>query len=173
MAQRRVVAANQSGKSIVTEDRSDLSNEFRAIPGFNPVVLWKTAPMPALRPEAAPDPGQNVVPEAGGTSLFIVTFPPDSVMMSSSFDPAAAGEETMRRLPGLAEAFEMENPGMHRTATVDYDIVLEGEIWVEFDDNTEVHLKAGDVMVQHGTRHAWRNKGQHDAKLVFVLIGAN
>jgi mannose-6-phosphate isomerase-like protein (cupin superfamily) len=173
MAQRRVVAANQGGKSIVTEDRNDLTNAFSAIPGFNPVVLWKTAPTPALKPEAAPKPGHDVVPAAGGTTLFIVTFPPDSVMMSASFDPAAAGEESMQRLPGLAETFEMENPGMHRTATVDYDIVLEGEIWVEFDDSKEVHLKAGDVLVQHGTRHAWRNKGKHDAKLAFVLIGAN
>ena len=173
MGQRRVVAAHQGGKSIVTEDRSDLTNAFQAIPGFNPVVLWQTPPSPALQPEPAPEPGQNVVPAAGGTTLFVVTFPPDSVMMSSSFNPAEAGAESMRRLPGLAETFEMENPGMHRTATVDYDIVLEGEIWVEFDDRKDVHLKAGDVMIQHGTRHAWRNKGQQNAKLAFILLGAD
>ena len=173
MAQRRVIASTNNGISTIIEDRDDLTNAFHAIPGFNPVVLWSTPPSPKLRPEAAPEPGQNVVPASGGTTLFIVTFPPDSVMMSSSFNPADAGEETMRRLPGLAESFEMDNPGMHRTSTVDYDIVLEGEIWVEFDGSKEVHLKAGDVLVQHGSRHAWRNKGQHDAKLAFVLIGAN
>lgn len=173
MSQRRVIASTHNGKSTIVEDRDDLTNAFHAIPGFNPVVLWKTGPSPSLIPETVPETGQNVVPAVGGTTLFVVTFPPDSVMMSASFNPAAAGEESMLRLPGLAETFEMENPGMHRTATVDYDIVLEGEIWVEFDDSKEVHLRAGDVLIQHGTRHAWRNKGQHDAKLAFVLIGAN
>ena len=50
-------------------------------------------------------------------------------------------------------------PGMHTTATIDFEVVLDGEIWLELDDGVEVHLRAGDTVVQNGTRHAWRNHG--------------
>ena len=112
------------------------------------------------------------MPGVGGTTLFVITFPPDSVFMRPHFDPAAAGAESMTRLPGLAEKFEPENPGMHVTPTVDYDIVLEGELWLELDDGKVVHLRQGDVVVQYGARHAWRNRGDSSAKLAAVLIGA-
>lgn len=78
----------------------------------------------------------------------------------------------MSRLPGLAERFEPESPGMHTTDSVDYGILLEGEISLELDDGKTVALKAGDVVVQNGTRHAWRNPGTEPATLIFVLIGA-
>ena len=69
----------------------------------------------ALRSVA--DERKSVLPEIGETRLMMVT--PDSVMMSSDFDPAAAGAEYISRLPGLAERFEPESPGMHKTDTVD------------------------------------------------------
>jgi len=103
---------------------------------------------------------------------MIVTFPPDSVMMNESFDPIAAGQEYMENFPGLAEKFEVDNPGMHRTDSVDYDILLDGELWLELDDGKEVHLKPYDTVIQNGTRHAWRNKSDKPATIAFVLIGA-
>jgi hypothetical protein len=57
---------------------------------------------------------------------MFVTFPPDSVMMTPAFDPAAAGGEYMQVVPGLAEKFEMDNPGMHTTDTVDYGVLIDG-----------------------------------------------
>lgn len=60
---------------------------------------------------------------------------------------------------------------MHTTPTVDYDVVIEGEVWLELSEG-EVHLTTGDVVVQHGTRHAWRNKGDKPATVLAVLIGA-
>ena len=103
---------------------------------------------------------------------MIVRFPPDAVFAEPAFDPVAAGREQSLHIPGLAECFEAENPGMHVTDTLDYDIVLEGEIWLELDDGAEVHLRQGDVAIQCGTRHAWRNKGSRPATMAFVLIGA-
>jgi uncharacterized cupin superfamily protein len=61
---------------------------------------------------------------------------------------------------------------MHRTETIDYVIVLEGEIEMDMDDST-VKLKAGDIMVQRGTNHAWANRGQARARVAFVLIDAD
>jgi mannose-6-phosphate isomerase-like protein (cupin superfamily) len=103
---------------------------------------------------------------------MVVTFPPDAVMGGAGFDPERAELEQAQQLPGLAERFEAGNPGMHTTDTLDYDIVLDGEIWLELDDGAEVHLQQGDLVVQCGTRHAWRNRGARPATMAFVLVGA-
>ena len=68
--------------------------------------------------------------------------------------------------------FPPGNPGrMHRTETIDYVIVMQGELDMDMDDST-VKLKAGDVMVQRGTNHAWVNRGTEVARAAFVLIDA-
>ena len=101
---------------------------------------------------------------------MVVTFAPDLVLMS--IDPVAGFQEFAEHIPDLAATMEPDNPGMHRTQTVDYGIVLEGEVWAELDDGKQVHLKPHDIIVQNGTRHAWRNKGDKPVKIAFVLIGA-
>jgi hypothetical protein len=103
---------------------------------------------------------------------MMVTFPPDSVMMRSDFDPSAFGAEFAQNAPGLAERFEMDNPGMHTTDSIDYDVVLDGVITLELDDGKEVVLGRHEVCIQHGTRHAWRNKTDQPATMLFVLLGA-
>jgi uncharacterized cupin superfamily protein len=103
---------------------------------------------------------------------MVVTFPPDAVMMSPGFDPAAAGAEYMAVLPGLAECFEPEHPGMHTTSTIDYGMLLDGEIHLELDGGATKKLSPRDVVVQNGTRHAWRNRSDKPATMLFVLVGA-
>jgi len=169
MAIRRVVAANVAGKSEVIEDAAGISNAFEHVKGFDPALLWKTAPGVDFGVAHAARSGENVLPMPGGTSLMIVTFPPDRNMAEID-NPAAAGAEYLQRVPGLAETFEQDNPGMHTTPTTDYGIVLEGEVVCVLDAG-EVTLKAGDVMVQHHTRHGWSNRTDAPAKVAFVLIG--
>ena len=60
---------------------------------------------------------------------------------------------------------------MHRTDSIDYGILISGELTCVLDDGVEVHMKAGDISVQRGTIHAWVNKGNEWARMVFVLIG--
>ena len=103
---------------------------------------------------------------------MVVDLPPDSVMQSPTFNPEAAGGEYLQLLPGLAEKFEMEAPGMHTTDTVDYGLVLEGEVHLELDDGQLTRLQRHDMVVQNGTRHAWRNRSKQPARLLFVLTGA-
>lgn len=175
MTTRRIIASHQNGRSVVAEDLDAPTNPFSTVPGFNPAVIWGTPPAPTV-PWDGVDLAANsttVMPEAGGTRLFVVTFPPDSIMAEPGFDPVAAGAEYMQRLPGLAELFEPDSPGMHTTDTIDYDIVLDGKISVEFDDGAMVNLSKGDILVQYGTRHAWRNVSNEPATMIFVLIGAN
>jgi len=63
------------------------------------------------------------------------------------------------------------HPGMHKTNSIDYALIMEGEIDMLMDD-TEVHLQAGDVVVQRGTVHAWANRGSAPCKIAFILIDA-
>ncbi|GAA3801554.1 cupin domain-containing protein [Streptomyces phyllanthi] len=174
MKVRRVLVARSEGTSRVIEDgeppRATVAVET---PGFEQTLVWCTPPVPA---SAYPGTDPTVVtrtllPEPGGTSFIILTFPPDAVYAAPDFDPAAAAAEAARNSPGIAELFEPDDPGMHTTPTVDYDVVLDGELWLALDDG-EVRLSAGDVVVQHGTRHAWRNKSDKPATLMAVLIGA-
>jgi len=170
---RRVVTGNVNGKSVVQSDEPLLAYDFKTIPGYEHTLVWVNPVTPDLSEEQRfdryPD---SVVPGPGGTSLHFVTFPADSVYADPSFDGAAAQEESSIRLRGLADHFEKEDPGMHKTNTVDYAVVYDGEIWLELDNSETLHLKRGDVVVQNGTRHAWRNKGTQPVTMLFFLNGA-
>jgi hypothetical protein len=131
-----------------------------------------TPPLPPVGNDPMSVPGSSLLPGPGGSTFMIVTFPPDSVMASPDFDPAKAGPEHLAAAPAIAETFETENPGMHTTPTVDYAIVLDGEVWLELDDGKTIHLKQHDTVVQQGARHGWRNKSDTPATLAFVLLGA-
>jgi len=172
-AYRRVVTGNVKGKSVVQSDEPLLAYEFNSVPGYEHTLIWVNPATPDLSKEQKfdryPD---SVVPGPGGTSLHFVTFPPDSVFADPSFDAHAAQKEALVRLRGLADHFEKEDPGMHKTNTVDYSVVYDGEIWLELDDGETLHLRRGDVVVQNGTRHAWRNKGAKPVTMLFFLNGA-
>jgi quercetin dioxygenase-like cupin family protein len=88
-------------------------------------------------------------------------------------DREAGLAESDERLPGAAAHFEPDQPGMHTTATIDFEVVLDGEVWLELDDGAEVHLRRGDTVVQNGTRHRWRNKGDAPARVAGFMVGAH
>jgi mannose-6-phosphate isomerase-like protein (cupin superfamily) len=174
MEVRRVVTGKVGGKSkIISEGGTRRSRVFKKIPGQSSTLLWSTSATPT-----APYDGTDTVSEAssyvpvqpGETRLMIVTFPPDTVMMN--IDPVAGFQEFAEHIPDLAAKMEPDSPGMHTTQTIDYGIILDGEVWLELDDGKQVHLKPHDVVVQNGTRHAWRNKSDRPVKIAFVLIGA-
>jgi hypothetical protein len=177
MSIRRVIVSNgPDGRSLVQVDGGPpRAGEMDSLPGFAQALLWTTPASPAVGngPVDDPTPLATWVPVPGGTHLMIVTFPPDAMMMRPEFNPEAFGMESLAKLPGLAERFEMDSPGMHTTDSIDYDVVLDGEIVLELDDGQTVQLAKHDVVVQHGTRHAWRNLSSKPATMLFVLVGAN
>lgn len=177
MSYRRVVTGHgPDGKSVFKSDApAPRSTAFRHVPGFVTTLIWDTPPGASV-PAGDGDPSVSAaswVPPAGGTNLMFVTFPPDSVMMSADFNPMEAGSEYMQVLPGLAEKFEMDHPGMHTTDTVDYGVLVDGELHLELDDGVTKKLAPRDVVIQNGTRHAWRNKSDRPATMLFVLVGAH
>ena len=170
---RRIVTDNVNGKSVVQSDEPLPAYEFKTVPGYEHTLIWVNPETPDLSKEQRFDRyPESVVPGPGGTSLHFVTLPPDSVFADPSFDGEAARKESLVRLPGLADQFEKEDPRMHKTNTVDYAVVYDGEIWMELDDGQTLHLNRGDVVVQNGTRHAWRNKGPKPVTMLFFLNGA-
>ncbi|HSV48605.1 MAG TPA: cupin domain-containing protein [Ramlibacter sp.] len=174
VAIRRVVTGHDGqGRAVVAADSiPPRTHAFAHIPGMVSRLVWATPVVPQL-PHDGGDPTPavaSIVPGPGESRLLIVTFPPDAVFAIPGFDFAAAAQENLAVSPGLAERFEPD--GMHQTPTVDYGIVLDGEVWLELDDGRAERLVRHDVVVQNGTRHAWRNRSEHPATLAFVLIGA-
>ena len=171
---RVVTGHGQDGCSLIAmQSAPPRTDVFKHIPGMVSRLVWATAPVPGL-PFSGTDPTPGVtsfVPGPGETRFIVVTFPPDAVFGAPDFDFEAAVQENLAVSPGLAERFEPD--GMHTTPTVDYGIVLDGEIWLELDEGRSTLLRQHDAIVQNGTRHAWRNKSDRAATVAFVLIGAD
>jgi mannose-6-phosphate isomerase-like protein (cupin superfamily) len=134
--------------------------------------LWETAATPADNRGNADAIARDhrLPPPQSGSVFRVIEYPPDSQRLA-----AIAREEA---LPddgsGRAAATDRNSPrhaGFHKTAAIDYAIVLSGEIYAMMDDG-EVLLKAGDVLVQRGTNHAWSNRTEEPAVVAFVLIDA-
>jgi mannose-6-phosphate isomerase-like protein (cupin superfamily) len=172
---RRVVTGNRAGRAVViTDGQVPRSHDFQHIPGMATALVWSTPTMPTV-PHSGADPispHSTFVPPPGETRLMVMSFPPFSVA-AKAFGMPAAVQESLQHLTDLAAKMEPENAGMHVTDTVDYAIVLEGEIWLELDDGEEVRLRPHDIVIQNGTHHGWRNKTDKPAKVAFVLVGAD
>lgn len=174
MTIRRVVTGHDKhGNSIVVSDGPiPRSHEMVTVPGSATSLAWSTQPGEFIAYDGA-DPTSEVktfVPAVGGTRFIISSLPPDHVY--GSIDAAAAAAEQDEASPGFSDLFEPENPGMHTSPTFDYGIVLSGEIWLELDEGYSTRLTAGDIIVQNGTRHAWRNKSDSVTTIAFILVGA-
>jgi naringenin degradation protein FdeH len=170
---RRVVTGHDdSGKAIIESDGAAPNVKIREGAGFVSTLLWVTDETPAnvgLRIDRA-DRTIATAPPANGTILRIVDFPPVTPEVES-IDGAA-----LRRAMGVDHGGAGDAPArhayMHRTKSVDYAIVLSGEIDMLLDDS-EVHLKAGDILIQQATNHAWVNRSDAFCKIAFVLIDAH
>lgn len=171
-AVRRVVIGHDvNGASTVIDDRPSPNVVVReATGGIVSTLLWVTDQSPAdvSGTHDAADRKIGVPPPTHGSAFRVIAFPP--------FDPALkADTKTALRdwgmensaLPGIPP----RHPFIHRTKTIDYIVVLEGEIDLLID-NGEVHLKAGDTVIQRGTNHAWVNRGTDYCRVAIIFIDA-
>jgi hypothetical protein len=168
---RRVVTGHDAeGKSVfLTDGPAPNVKEMAAMPGLALTDLWETMGAPA-RNEGTADNADRPVrlePPRNGTILRIVEFPPDSAWRGrtdgrAGFDSIGAGH---------AQDSHSADPMMHKTATVDYIIVLKGEIHAIMDKG-ETLLKPGDVLIQRGTNHSWSVRGNAPCIIAAVLVSA-
>jgi hypothetical protein len=174
---RRVVTghATNGRSTIVSDGPAPCRSAPPAMPQLVATVLWTTNGTPAsIDGDEDTAPAGRVpamAPAPGGTILRIADFPPDSayehVDMAHLFreiggaDHHAAGNEHG----------DARHVWFHKTPTLDYAIVLDGEVWALLDEG-ETLLRAGDVLIQRGTNHAWANRTDRPCRVAFVLIDA-
>ena len=168
---RRVVTTHDgSGQAVTLFDGPTPHRSERAGTGIVSQLIWVTDATPAdlagQQDGAARQIG--IPPPQGGSVFRIVDFPPGTDRLQLPADHLArqmgAGHAAGKALPPRHHA-------MHRTRSIDYAIVLSGEIDMLLDES-EIHLKAGDVLVQQATNHAWVNRGSAPCRIAFVLIDA-
>ena len=174
---RRVVAAaDASGKSTIVEDGPPPAVRPSVRPGFQSRNIWATFGSPA--PLGDPDRSGEVkglMPPRCGTVIKYIDFPPEPldpeernrIARDIERRRGPVGPETgLRRFPDSPI-----HPGMHETDTIDYAIVLFGEIHALVDEG-ETLLRAGDVLIHRGTNHAWSNRADEPCRVLFVLVDA-
>jgi mannose-6-phosphate isomerase-like protein (cupin superfamily) len=169
---RRVVTGHDAnGHSVVLIDgESPHSFLLEKAGNLQLTELWETTSAPAQNfgIRDAADHERRIEPVGAGTVFRIIEYPPDRIrfqtMEPEEFYPSMgvrAPEDPWRR-----------HPGMHKTDTVDYCIVLSGEIYAVLDE-MEVLLRAGDCLIQRGTSHAWSNRSDEPCVIAFVLVAAH
>ena len=170
---RRVVTGhNEAGKAVVASDESVAPVALKLLPGAEFHRLWGGDVIPSFPDDGSQPVAPMYFPPIGGFRFGLFTISPDTTTVPADLDIVSAFAEMEDALPGMAAHMEPASPGMHTTASIDYEFVVSGEVTLELDDGVEVHLKAGDTVVQNGTRHAWRNRSSEPCVVVVVLIGA-
>ncbi|MGH8347328.1 MAG: cupin domain-containing protein [Pseudomonas sp.] len=170
---KRVVTGHNAQGLAIVDSSGPTPNIFPllAVPGTVFYELWNSATSPAPLDNAS-DPTNKPLqlsPGPLGSVIRVVDIPPDSVQNQVSDENAAAVfAEIGQSHAGTGQA-NSRHKLMHRTETLDYGIVTEGEVWLVLDEE-EVHLKRGDVVVQRGTNHAWSNRTEAMARMVFILL---
>jgi mannose-6-phosphate isomerase-like protein (cupin superfamily) len=170
---RRVVTGKDgTGQAVVVIDGTAKHVHCRKELGVTNTVLWVTDSTPAslYHQGDAADREVGVVPPTNGTIFRIIQFDPQKDVQADD-ETKLQIFKRMGLAPEGTPGEKPRDPGMHRTKTVDYIVILSGEIDMLLDDS-EVHLKAGDVIVQRGTNHAWLNRGNEPCRVAFVLIDA-
>jgi mannose-6-phosphate isomerase-like protein (cupin superfamily) len=167
---RRIVTGlNQESRGTIAMDgAAPRVARFDTRPGFELTLLWSTDAL--TQPATGGDPTLTAwpwVPRAGGTRFGICQLPP----LGPPIDGGAFLREVAAKAPGLAGDRDPAEPGMHATPTIDYLVVLSGEVVMEMEDGNTTVVRAGDCVVQNGTRHAWRNRGEVPCVMVYVMLG--
>ena len=168
---RRVLTGhdNEGRSTFIADGLAPNVKEMASMPGLALTDLWETKGAPASNAGSA-DAAERPVrlePPKNGTILRIVEFPPDS-----QWRGGANGREAFKSIgAGHAQDKASADPMMHTTSTVDYIIVLKGEIYAILETGEKL-LKAGDILVQRGTNHSWSVRGDEPCIVAAVLVNA-
>ncbi|HYF16510.1 MAG TPA: cupin domain-containing protein [Ramlibacter sp.] len=170
---RVVTGHDAQGRAVVVSD-GPLAKvvEIQAVPGTVFHEVWSTGGSPAPV-DNGPDPTTGPLllpPPKHGTRIRFVDFPPeDPALFARSADSLRAGFSEIGDAAASTAHAGAPHPLMHRTETVDYGVVIEGEMTLVLDEG-EVQLKPGSVVVQRGTNHAWANRSGRVCRMLFVLV---
>ena len=172
MAFRRVVTGHRNGKAVFASDEEVAPLTMAMLPGAEFHRLWGGDGAPTFPDDGAPPAQPQYFPPVGGYRFGVFTLPPAGDA-GPAIDPTQGVAEVEAKLPGLLAYMESDDPGMHTTDTIDFEVVLSGEVELELDDGATKRMRAGDTIVQNGTRHRWRNPGSVPAVLAVFIVGAH
>jgi mannose-6-phosphate isomerase-like protein (cupin superfamily) len=171
---RRVVTGHDaSGKSVFVSDETVKPVAPMVLPEFQAYLLWGGDETPRFPDDGAMPDWRTYFPPIGGFRFGLFTLAPNTVAAPPTLDMDAAVADTEAKFPGLLSYMDQDDPGMHTTDTIDFEVVLEGTVVLELDDGAEVTLNPGDTVVQNGTRHRWKNPGDKPARLALFICGAS
>jgi quercetin dioxygenase-like cupin family protein len=173
---RRIVTGHDAlGKAVFLEDGPPPRVQ-RVGGARGPVFyeIWNTRETPARIDAASgepPEQGISLAPPKNGTRIRVLDIPPEDESFKdisveearAHFAEVGAAQASMHQAEGSRHAF------MHRTETIDYGIVLEGEITLILDEGETV-ARAGDIVIQRGTNHGWANRSDRNCRIAFILI---
>jgi hypothetical protein len=159
MQVRRVITGHDAeGRAVFVRDQHV---DAIPVPGLGELALLWSANEPATYPNAGDNPAApGIFPPVGGIRFTMPTYSPEFDVVAPEATPEMHIEEG-------------DEPGMHRTDTTDFGVLLSGNIIVEVDDGAELLLSPGDVVVQNGTRHRWRVVGDVPATMAAFMVGAH
>lgn len=167
-----VTGQNKSGKSVIVRNSSVEPVSVALFPGYEFHRLWGSDSVPKLPSDGTPPSQPRYFPPKNGFRFAFFTLPAYTRTSADPIETSSALEEVQRKLPGMMDVLEPDHPGMHTTDTVDFDVVVFGEVYLELDDGAEALLKAGDCVIQNGTRHAWHNRSSQKCVIAVALVGA-
>jgi len=177
LPKRVLTGRDQDGKSVFKSfDVTPRVVAIDANPGLTFYELYMTEGVPELT-GLETDPmlqGTKAFPGPGGTMFRLISYPPkrpEGWRPPSGVTFESALSELSEKVPGMGDHFEPGDPGMHTSDTIDYGVVVRGEITLELDDGKKVHLQQGDCIVQNGTRHRWQNPLAEPCLMAFISIG--
>jgi quercetin dioxygenase-like cupin family protein len=167
---RRVVTGERAdGKSVIVSD--EVVEPLSHRKGGQLHRLWGSDDAPTLPEDGSVKPAELLFPPPGGFRFTMLTMAPrDKADVARELDDPEVAANTEKL--GITDLYEKDRPGMHATETIDLLYVLSGEVYLELDDGAEVHLKAGDSVVQNGTKHAWWNRSDEPCVMLAACIGA-
>jgi mannose-6-phosphate isomerase-like protein (cupin superfamily) len=173
---RRVATGHDNkSKAVFASDDEVDPVVLTLMPGTEFHILWggdEPPNFPDAGASGSAADGRSYFPPVGGYRFGLVTIPPAGTQPRSDLDISEALAEMERDLPGMLAHTEPDDPGMHTTDTIDFEVILAGELVLELDDGAEKVLRPGDTVVQNGTRHRWHNRGPEPATMAVFMTGA-
>lgn len=172
---RRIVTGHDAdGKAIIISDAPPVRTQLVGGPGGPTFFeVWSTHETPASiinQPHEPEENGLVLSPPKNGTRIRVIAFPPEGEEIRKLTGAAASEKfKSMGDEKASTSAEGAPHPLMHRTQTVDYGIVLEGEITLILDRGETV-IRPGDIVIQNGTNHAWANRSGQVCRMAFILI---
>lgn len=173
---RRIVTGHDSAGAAIIQEDGPTPRMQRVGGESGPMFheIWNTRAAPAPIDPASGEPhedGISLAPPRNGTRIRVLDIPPDGDELED-MTPEKARAHFEEIGAGDAASFSGEgsrHAHMHRTETIDYGIVLEGEVVLIMDEG-ETTVRAGDIVIQRGTNHGWANRTDSNCRIVFILI---